>query len=107
MAAIIEKLDINPDKVPNTKLGLHIFQIILGVVIFILEIVLFRADNSVINGNNGWPFGLVRKVPLFTLVFICDSARVLTGLLLIVFLIHSGLDLLSHGTTIRANSETR
>ncbi|KAI1096789.1 hypothetical protein F5B19DRAFT_434533 [Rostrohypoxylon terebratum] len=58
MAAIIEKLDINPDKVPNTKLGLHIFQGILGLVIFILEIVLFRADGSLINGNNAWPFGL-------------------------------------------------
>ncbi|XXG99752.1 hypothetical protein Hte_006093 [Hypoxylon texense] len=56
--ALFEKLDINPDKVPNTKLGLHIFQAVLGVVIFILEIVLFRADGSVINGNNGWPFGL-------------------------------------------------
>ncbi|KAI1759961.1 hypothetical protein GGR53DRAFT_523463 [Hypoxylon sp. FL1150] len=56
--ALFEKLDINPDKVPNTKLGLHIFQAVLGVVIFILEIVLFRADNAVINGNNGWPFGL-------------------------------------------------
>lgn len=59
--ALFEKLDINPDKVPNTKLGLHIFQAVLGVVIFILEIVLFRADGSVINGNNGWPFGLVRS----------------------------------------------
>ncbi|KAI5862906.1 hypothetical protein GGS23DRAFT_570065 [Durotheca rogersii] len=56
--ALFEKLDVNPDKVPNTKLGLHIFQIVLALVIFILEIVLFRADGSVINGNNGWPFGL-------------------------------------------------
>ncbi|KAI2623199.1 hypothetical protein GGR54DRAFT_596992 [Hypoxylon sp. NC1633] len=56
--ALFEKLDINPNKVPNIKLGLHLFQIVLGVVIFILEIVLFRAEGSVINGNNGWPFGL-------------------------------------------------
>ncbi|KAI1398092.1 hypothetical protein F4819DRAFT_469668 [Hypoxylon fuscum] len=56
--AFAEKLDINPDKVPNTKLGLHIFQAVLIIVVFILEIVLFRADDSVINGNNGWPFGL-------------------------------------------------
>ncbi|KAI1103529.1 hypothetical protein F4804DRAFT_342420 [Jackrogersella minutella] len=56
--ALFEKLDINPDKVPNTKLGLHIFQVVLGLVIFILEIILFRADGSVINGNNGWTFGL-------------------------------------------------
>ncbi|KAL7625512.1 hypothetical protein AAE478_004732 [Parahypoxylon ruwenzoriense] len=56
--ALFEKLDINPDKIPNTKLALHIFQVVLGLVVFILEIVLFRADGSVINGNNGWPFGL-------------------------------------------------
>ncbi|KAI1377286.1 hypothetical protein F4677DRAFT_415847 [Hypoxylon crocopeplum] len=56
--ALFEKLDINPDRVPNTKLGLHLFQVVLAVVIFILEIVLFRAEGSVINGNNAWPFGL-------------------------------------------------
>ncbi|KAH8663994.1 hypothetical protein BX600DRAFT_381072 [Xylariales sp. PMI_506] len=50
--------DWDPDYVPNTKLGMHIMQVILGFVIFILEIILFRADNSVVNGNNGWPFGL-------------------------------------------------
>ncbi|KAI1391082.1 uncharacterized protein F4822DRAFT_426935 [Hypoxylon trugodes] len=56
--ALFEKLDVDANKVPNTKLGLHIFQGVLAVVIFILEIVLFRADDSKINGNNGWPFGL-------------------------------------------------
>ncbi|KAI0600483.1 hypothetical protein F4775DRAFT_546128 [Biscogniauxia sp. FL1348] len=56
--ALFEKLDFDPDKVPNVKLGLHIAQAVLGLVIFILEIVLFTAQDSVINGNNGWPFGL-------------------------------------------------
>ncbi|KAI0537804.1 hypothetical protein GGR58DRAFT_327770 [Xylaria digitata] len=56
--ALSEKLNINPDKVPNIKLGLHVAQVILVLTIFILEIILFRADNSKINGNNGWPFGL-------------------------------------------------
>ncbi|KAK6075677.1 chaperone-binding protein [Seiridium cupressi] len=46
------------DYVPGVKLGLHCAQILLGFVIFILEIVLFRSDNATINGNNGWPFGL-------------------------------------------------
>lgn len=54
-----EKLNINPDKVPNIKFGLHIAQVILALTVFILEIIVFRADNSKINGNNGWPFGLV------------------------------------------------
>ncbi|KAI1075827.1 hypothetical protein F5B20DRAFT_366283 [Whalleya microplaca] len=56
--ALFEKLDFDPEKVPNTKLGIHIAQAVLAIVIFILEIVLFRATDSVINGNNGWPFGL-------------------------------------------------
>lgn len=56
--ALSEKLNINPDNVPNIKLGLHVAQVVLGLTIFILEVVLFRADGSKINGNNGWPFGL-------------------------------------------------
>lgn len=47
------------DYVPGVKLGMHCMQILLGFVIFILEIILFRSDDAVINGNNAWPFGLV------------------------------------------------
>ena len=46
----------------NVKLGLHIAQAVLGLVIFIMEIVLFTATDSKINGNNGWPFGLVSRL---------------------------------------------
>lgn len=56
--ALSEKLNINPDKVPNIKLGLHIAQVVLALAIFILEIIVFRADKAKINGNNAWPFGL-------------------------------------------------
>ncbi|KAI0004008.1 hypothetical protein F4779DRAFT_621548 [Xylariaceae sp. FL0662B] len=56
--ALFEKLDFDPEKVPNVKLGIHIAQFVLGIVVFVLEIVLFRADDAVINGNNGWTFGL-------------------------------------------------
>ncbi|KAI1117299.1 hypothetical protein F5Y14DRAFT_448232 [Nemania sp. NC0429] len=56
--ALSDKLNINPDKVPNIKLGLHLAQAVLGLTVFILEIIVFRADGSKINGNNGWPFGL-------------------------------------------------
>ncbi|KAI0457902.1 hypothetical protein F5B21DRAFT_55537 [Xylaria acuta] len=56
--ALSEKLNINPDKIPNIKGGLHLAQLILALTIFVLEIVLFRADGAKINGNNGWPFGL-------------------------------------------------
>ncbi|ETS80230.1 hypothetical protein PFICI_07759 [Pestalotiopsis fici W106-1] len=51
-------MEWDADYVPGVKLGFHSMQILLGFVIFILEIILFRADNAVINGNNGWPFGL-------------------------------------------------
>ncbi|KAI0145058.1 hypothetical protein GGR57DRAFT_319878 [Xylariaceae sp. FL1272] len=56
--ALSEKLDINPDKIPIIKLSLHIAQAVLGFVIFVLEIIIFTKKDSVINGNNGWPFGL-------------------------------------------------
>ncbi|KAI0969683.1 hypothetical protein F4678DRAFT_463016 [Xylaria arbuscula] len=56
--ALSESLNINPDKIPNIKLGIHIAQVILALTVFILEIVLFRADGSKINGNDAWPFGL-------------------------------------------------
>ncbi|KAH7033188.1 uncharacterized protein B0I36DRAFT_105921 [Microdochium trichocladiopsis] len=53
-----DKFDINPDSVPTYKLALHSAQIVLAVVVFILEIVLFRAQDAIINGHNGWVFGL-------------------------------------------------
>lgn len=53
------EMEWDADYVPNVKLGLHSFQLIFGFVIFILEIILFRTDDASINGNNGWPFGLV------------------------------------------------
>ncbi|KAI1429538.1 hypothetical protein F5Y12DRAFT_726772 [Xylaria sp. FL1777] len=56
--ALSEKLNINPDKVPTIKLGIHGAQVILALTIFILEIIVFKAQDSKINGNNGWPFGL-------------------------------------------------
>lgn len=50
------------DYTPGVKLGLHSMQILFGFVIFILEIILFRSNNATINGNNGWPFGLVSNL---------------------------------------------
>ncbi|KAI1180875.1 hypothetical protein F4777DRAFT_527280 [Nemania sp. FL0916] len=56
--AIADKLALQPDKVPNIKLGLHAAQLLLGLTIFILEVVVFTGSGSKINGNNAWPFGL-------------------------------------------------
>lgn len=60
--AILESLEWDADYVPGVKLGLHCMQVLFGFVIFILEIILFKDDKAIINGNNGWPFGLVRPV---------------------------------------------
>ncbi|KAH6652232.1 hypothetical protein BKA67DRAFT_351176 [Truncatella angustata] len=58
------------DYLPNAKLGLHSMQIVFGFVIFILEIILFRSENAVINANNGWTFGLcfLSIIPIIYLV---------------------------------------
>jgi len=69
-----EKMNINPDKIPNIKLVLHIAQVILALTIFILEIIVFRADRSKINGNNGWPFGLVSQGSLIRSHFLMRAA---------------------------------
>lgn len=58
--AIFDNLEWDADYVPGVKLGLHSMQILFGFVIFVLEIILFKDDKAAINGNNGWPFGLVR-----------------------------------------------
>ncbi|KAL8410053.1 hypothetical protein RB594_008230 [Gaeumannomyces avenae] len=53
-----EDVEFDADKVPNIKLGLHIAQIVFGFVGWCLEIVVFRADGSLINGNVGWTFAV-------------------------------------------------
>lgn len=55
-----EDVEFDADKVPNIKLALHIAQIIFGFVGWCLEIVVFRAEGSLINGNVGWTFAVVR-----------------------------------------------
>jgi hypothetical protein len=51
--------ELDPEIVPNAKLGVHSFQIIFAFVIFCLEIAVFRSDGALIVGNNAWPFALV------------------------------------------------
>lgn len=56
---IADKFDIGPDRVPPLKLGVHVGQIVLAFIIFVLEIVLFRTDDAKIESRNGWVLGLV------------------------------------------------
>ncbi|KAH6987769.1 hypothetical protein BKA56DRAFT_279537 [Ilyonectria sp. MPI-CAGE-AT-0026] len=54
----MKKFEFDPDIVPNLKLGLHSFQIIFTFVAWCMEIGVFRAKDSTINGLNGWTFGV-------------------------------------------------
>ncbi|KAM3510690.1 hypothetical protein MY11210_005671 [Beauveria gryllotalpidicola] len=50
-------IEFDPDHVPPIKLGLHIAQIVLAFVLWVLEIVVFTGKGSKVVGNNGWTFG--------------------------------------------------
>ena len=48
------------EQIPGYKLGLHILQILFAFTAWCLEIAVFRADDSKVNGRNGWTFAVVR-----------------------------------------------
>ncbi|KAJ6781154.1 hypothetical protein PWT90_07865 [Aphanocladium album] len=49
-------IEFDPDRVPLFKLGLHIAQIVLAFVLWVLEIAVFTGKGSKVVGNNGWTF---------------------------------------------------
>ena len=53
-------LSLDPDTVPNLKLGLHSFQIIFSFVTWIIDIIVLNDATSIVNGKIGWPFAVVR-----------------------------------------------
>ncbi|OAA68725.1 chaperone-binding protein [Niveomyces insectorum RCEF 264] len=55
---MFDDIQLNPERVPLYKLILHVTQIVLSFVAWCLEIVVFRAKNSHINGQSGWAFGV-------------------------------------------------
>lgn len=55
--------ELDPEIIPNLKLGLHVAQIFLAFVAWCLEIAVFRDPSSFIIGNNGWAFAVVSKPP--------------------------------------------
>ncbi|EON97556.1 putative chaperone-binding protein [Phaeoacremonium minimum UCRPA7] len=46
------------EQIPGYKLGLHILQILFAFTAWCLEIAVFRADDSKVNGRNGWTFAV-------------------------------------------------
>jgi len=68
---MFDRIELNPEQVPLYKLILHSIQIVLVFVIWCLEIAVFRGEDSTINGNNGWVFGLC---------FLCIPAWIYLGM---------------------------
>lgn len=56
---MFDNFEFNPDLVPKVKLGVHAVQVVIGVVIWCLEIAVFTGSEAKIVGNNGWTFGVV------------------------------------------------
>ncbi|KAF5605774.1 chaperone-binding protein [Fusarium subglutinans] len=52
------RFEIDPDIVPNLKLGLHSFQIIISLVAWCLQIGVFNAKDAEVTGRNGWAFAV-------------------------------------------------
>jgi hypothetical protein len=55
---IMDKIEFDPEQIPKVKLILHGIHGVLAFIIFVLEIVVFRAQDSRITGNNGWTFAM-------------------------------------------------
>lgn len=55
---MFDNFEFNPDLVPKVKLGVHAVQVVIGVVIWCLEIAVFTGSEAKIVGNNGWTFGV-------------------------------------------------
>lgn len=55
-------LEFDPDLVPKAKMGLHCAQILLAIVAWCMEIAVFVGEDAKVVGNNGWTFGVVRRM---------------------------------------------
>ena len=60
---MFDNFEFNPELVPNVKLGVHAVQVVVGLVIWCLEIAVFTGKDAKIVGNNGWTFGVVSLFP--------------------------------------------
>ncbi|KAK4453662.1 hypothetical protein QBC34DRAFT_394672 [Podospora aff. communis PSN243] len=53
-----EDLELNAEHVPKFKLAFHIGQIVFALVLWCMEIAVFRAEGSIVTGNVGWTFAV-------------------------------------------------
>ncbi|KAJ2906651.1 hypothetical protein MKZ38_000906 [Zalerion maritima] len=68
------RLEFAPERVPLIKLALHVAQMVLVFVAWCLEIAVIRGEDSTINGNNGWTFGLCfLSIPAW--IYLCMAPR--------------------------------
>ncbi|KAM7204159.1 hypothetical protein V8F33_001794 [Rhypophila sp. PSN 637] len=55
---MFESLEVNAEHIPAYKLGVHIAQVVFALVLWILEIVVFRAKDAPVTGAIGWTFAV-------------------------------------------------
>ncbi|KAK0754747.1 hypothetical protein B0T18DRAFT_435045 [Schizothecium vesticola] len=53
-----DDIELNTDHIPALKLAFHIGQFVCTLVLWCMEIAVFRAEGSVVNGNVGWTFAV-------------------------------------------------
>lgn len=81
---MFESLEVNAEHIPAYKLAAHLAQILFAVVLWILEIVVFRAKDALVTGSIGWTFAVVC---LFSLLLLSHPRRTRPDMLTPVFLI--------------------
>lgn len=57
-------IEFDPDRVPPFKMGLHLAQVFLAFVLWVMEIVVFTGKDAQVVGNNGWTFAAVSAAQL-------------------------------------------
>jgi hypothetical protein len=95
-----EDLELNAEHVPKFKLAFHIGQIVFSLVLWCMEIAVFRAEGSIVTGNVGWTFAVVRA-PCAWAWKVCENADRLHA----VLPHDTGLGLSRYGSTIPADQE--
>jgi hypothetical protein len=61
--------EFDPTHFQKIKIGVHIAQAVCIFVSWAIEIAVFKAKDSKIDGRPGWYFGLVSTVPALSLFY--------------------------------------
>ena len=71
-------MQFEPHYFPVAKLSVHVAQLLIIFVAWILEIAVFRSSAS-IDGRAGWYFALVCADPSSSTIFLSSSTRLLVS----------------------------